>query len=399
MAGATIRRELSALVLLLGLLCLLSACGPSAPGATAAAATPQPASPVAATPTAEPTHTPTPRPVPSSTPTAAPTGTPTPTPAPTLHPGALTRDSVERLQRVQTLSGDGWSFFGVAVSGDGGLVAAGGSSQPVFVFDTRSGEMLHRLERHRSTVYSLDMTADASRLVSAGRDRTVQLWDPRSGDRLAGSRTHAELREVALSADGTRYATVGYYSALGDVWAAADGGRLFQLEGHETRLRSVAWSPDGQWLATGDQDGTILLRDPATGEPQVTLVTPDGEVTALAFSPDGETLAVGSGRNRVALWDIETGQEIARWVPHTGGVSGLLYTLDGSVLITAGGDGSVRLWDAGLLPEIADPNGLQARLATVGFHEGGCRGIDLSADGTTLVSAGADGLVFVWRLD
>src|SRR5690606_14991947 len=144
---------------LFGLLCTLSACGPSVPGVTAAAATPQPTSPAAATPTAEPTHTPTPRPAPSSTPTAAPTGTPTPTPAPTLHPGALTRDSVERLQRVQTLSGDGWSFFGVAVSGDGGLVAAGGSSQPVFVFDTRSGEMLHRLARHRLTACTEDRPA------------------------------------------------------------------------------------------------------------------------------------------------------------------------------------------------------------------------------------------------
>src|SRR5690606_17294363 len=108
-------------------------------------------------------------------------------------------------------------------------------------------ELLHRLEHHRGTVYTLDMTADGSRLASGGRDRTLQLWEPRTGERIMGTGTTAQLRQVDFSPDGSRLAGGGYFSALGEMWDGASGGTLHRLEGHDTRLRSVAWSPDGAW--------------------------------------------------------------------------------------------------------------------------------------------------------
>ena len=106
---------------------------------------------------------------------------------------------------------------------------------------------------------------------------------------------------------------------------------------------------------------------------------------------DDERLAKYAGVKKYRYGETDKEDQV-------GIITGLAYTPDGSALITAGGDGSVRLWDAARLPDVRDLYGQQARLVTLGRHEGGCRAIDLSADGTTLVSAGGDGLVHVWRL-
>jgi len=299
---------------------------------------------------------------------------------------------------VLTLGEGRGAFNAVAISGDGRLIAAAGTDRAVYVFDGESGELLHRLEHHRGTVYTLDMTADGSRLASGGRDRTLQLWEPRTGERIMGTGTTAQLRQVAFSPDGSRLAGGGYFSALGEMWDGASGGTLYRLEGHNTRLRSVAWSPDGAWLATGDEQGTVVFHDAETGEVRDSFAAADAAVISLAVSPDGNIMAVGTSRNRVSLWNLATGERLVEWGPHSGGITGLAFSPDGSVLITAGGDGSVRLWDAALLPDVRDLHGLEARIATLGRHEGGCWGIDLSADGTTLVSAGGDGMVYVWRV-
>lgn len=380
-------------IVVISCLLLLAAC--RAPTADPAPAVPTDIVLEQATATSPPTQTPAPTETPQ--PTAPPTPTLSPTPEP-LTP-AITVQNAAQVGLALALGGDIGELYDVAVSGDGMIIAAGGYGRVVTVFDGVSGEVLHTLERHRSMIYTLDMSPDGLRLASGGRDRTVQLWDPTAGERITGAGTTAEVRQLAFSADGSRFASVGYYSALGDVWDAQMAGTLFKLEGHGTRLRSVAWSADGSVIATGDEQGYVVLHDAATGQPvEQFRAVEGGQASELAFSPGGDVLAVGSSGNTVTLWDLGAGELITIWGPHTGGLTGLAYTPDGSVIITSGGDGSVRLWDVDLLAAGGGLNRLDARLASLGTHAGGCYGIDLSADGSTLVSAGGDGRVFVWRL-
>ena len=203
---------------------------------------------------------------------------------------------------------------------------------------------------------------------------------------------------MAFSPDGRRFAGAGYYSAIGEVWEAESGASLFLLEGHHTRLRSVAWSVDGRWLASGDEAGVIVLRDAVSGAPVETFEAVQGEAVALAFSPDGEMLAVGSDRGSVALWSLDGLRPEGVWMPHRGGVSGLVYSPDGSLLISAGRDGAIRLWDAARLPGVEGGPALDRRLASYGRHGAPVRSLAISRDGSTLVSGGDDARVLVWRL-
>jgi WD40 repeat protein len=82
------------------------------------------------------------------------------------------------------------------------------------------------------------------------------------------------------------------------------GERVRTLEGHTGLVLSVAFSPDGQLLASGSWDDTVILWDVRTGERVRTLEGHTDDVNSVAFSPDGRLLASGSGDGTVILWGV-----------------------------------------------------------------------------------------------
>jgi len=82
----------------------------------------------------------------------------------------------------------------------------------------------------------------------------------------------------------------------------------FELRKHQDTINALAFSPDGQTLASGGDDRTAILWDIPSGKIKRTLKGHDVTVTSLAFSPDGQTLATGSGNAAIVLWNIPTGK-------------------------------------------------------------------------------------------
>ena len=122
-------------------------------------------------------------------------------------------------------------------------------------------------------------------------------------------------RAVAWSPDGTRLAVA---SSIG-IWLydTDTGAEVVLLTGHTSWVLSVAFSPDGQTLASGSVDDTVKLWDVDTGQEKASLTGHGSSVTSVAFSPDGQTLASGSWDETVKLWDVDTGQEKASLTGHT----------------------------------------------------------------------------------
>ena len=163
------------------------------------------------------------------------------------------------------------------------------------------------------------------------------------------------------------------------LWNLADEKELDQLRGHRGHLTGLAYSPDGKLLASGDdgEECGIRLWNAATRKEVRFLPAhrdkgPNSNrkgVTSLAFSPDGKFLASTGGDETLRFWDVATGKELSCWLGHNAAVYAVAFSPDGRFLATAGEDGgfvwdvSLRVRDEKLLPLRVAAADLPARWA------------------------------------
>ena len=299
--------------------------------------------------------------------------------------------------------------------------------------------------RQGSYIYGIALTPDGKSVVSVGGNTAVHVWDVATGRdqrRFERPLTFGPLSGAAISPDGHILAVGGESGVL--AWDMISGKDLYGIQLRE--VDTVAMSPDGRTLATGDRRGGLILWDAVTGRRQANLrepavnqiagydvgavaFSPDGrllaaghvsqvhiwdvvdrklihqfvshynQILALAFSPDGTLLASGSLDRDVRLWDPASGKELHWLRGHTAPIMSLTFTPDSKTVISGSGQpihhaifaqepNAVRLWDVAAGKEIAE----------VGEHGWGVNGLAVTPDGNTLVTGGGGGSVRLWDL-
>jgi WD40 repeat protein len=125
---------------------------------------------------------------------------------------------------------------------------------------------------------------------------------------------------------------------------------LLTLKGHTSLVRSVAWSPDGQRLATASDDDTAKVWDAASGQELLTLRGNSKGMSSVAWSPPqtgkDERLATGSYDNTAKVWDAASGKELLTLRGHTNSVYSVAWSPDGQRLATASRDHTAKVWEA-----------------------------------------------------
>src|SRR5713226_5703762 len=193
---------------------------------------------------------------------------------------------------------------------------------------------------------------------------------------------------VAFSADGQRLAS-GSWDQTVKFWDVPSGEKLGSLASKVKEVQTLAFSRDGRWLATGVDDKTVRLWDVKTGRAVRDLVAPRRSVIYIAFSPDGRWLASGADDKTIRIWEVSTGREIRTLSGHKKPIYAVAFSPNGRWLASASADKSVKLWEVATGREIHTLTGHANVVSSLAF----------SPDGRWLASGSWDKTIKIWNVE
>ncbi|MGE3808139.1 MAG: WD40 repeat domain-containing protein, partial [Gemmataceae bacterium] len=226
-------------------------------------------------------------------------------------------------------------LFEICYSPDGKHLALALSDRTVQIWNAATGQRIRSLQGHTDQVRAVRYSPDGTKLASVSLDGTVKIWAAeRDQDALVLKTSREGVYGCAFSPDGKRLA-----SASPEALRVSDPltGELLGVANAVQHAMAVRFSPDGTKLACFRADRNLYILDAATGNELVRLEGHTQHVRGLCFSPDGKWLASGSVDNTAKIWDTVTGKVVREWQFPEIEVVGLAFNPDGTRLAVTGG--------------------------------------------------------------
>mmetsp|Transcript_17672 Transcript_17672/g.68589 ORF Transcript_17672/g.68589 Transcript_17672/m.68589 type:complete len:526 (+) Transcript_17672:49-1626(+) len=254
----------------------------------------------------------------------------------------------------------------------------------------------HHLE-HDSVVCCVRFSADGQYLAT-GCNRKAQIFSVADGSLVHS--LHDTSRSDDLYLRSVSFSPCGQYLACGTedktvkLWDIEREEITHVFEGHEMDIYSLDFSSDGRFIVSGSGDKKAKVWDVDKRKCVFTLgndeVGPKDGVTSVAISPDGRLVAAGSLDHIVRLWDAHTGYFLERYEGHQDSVYSVAFSPDGKSLASGSLDKTLKLWD------LSESRSRSRCRSTFTGHSDFVLSVAFSPEGNWLVSGSKDSSVQFW---
>jgi len=294
---------------------------------------------------------------------------------------------------IRRLEGHPGIVHAIVFSPDGKVIASGGGDKRIRFWNAQTGVVTKTLAEHTKKITSLAFSGDGKRLISGSEDDTVKIWKVDDGRLLRSITTHTDdfhgVKTVAFSTDGQTALSSGDREIR--IWDTATGKQLHVLTTNDdSEVRYVAFNPKGNLIVSAHDDGTIRLWDAIRARLLRVMKGRFNDTRVAAFSPDGQFIASGyySENARMELWSVRTGRLIRRFGKDSDYVQSLSFSRDGTMIATGHILFDIKVWSTRTGKVIKSFKQTYSSDDQVAF----------SPDGKHVVSGGENQNILLWNV-
>jgi WD40 repeat protein len=250
-------------------------------------------------------------------------------------------------------------------SPDSSKIVSASQDQTVCLWNANTGLLVRQLNGHTSRVDCVDFHPDGRHIVSGSWDETVRIWNIDSFELPRVIEALDRVASVAWSPDGTMVACCCVFQKVAKIWTLSTEELIFEFKHHPDDFTVVKWSPCGSRLATLATDNVVRIWNLKPQELPVEINTgiavhDSVRLYDIAWSPDGNSIATAHG-NSTMLWDAFTGAKLLSLPGYVGCAGSIGWSHDGRCLV--GGErwfgGTIHIWD--IQSDLQNPGTLPAQ--------------------------------------
>lgn len=289
---------------------------------------------------------------------------------------------------VLVLEGHLGSVNSLAISADNEIIASGSGDRTVSLWNLKTGKRIYTFFCHGKEVYAVAISPDGQMLVSGDFDQKITRWNITKKELLGtcfylnSPHSHTGfVYSVAFTPDGKNIVSASADKTI-RIWGRFTGTVKRTLNGHSEAVMCIAITPDGKFLVSGSLDKTMIIWNLETGKIIRVLKGHSGWVTSVVISPDGKIIVSSSTDGTIKLWHLETGELISTLYEESSKIFSVAISPDGKT-IASGNMNKVHIWDrqSGKLMQT-----ISARYP-----------VAFSPDGKTLVTGGNSNKIKIWH--